>query len=57
MSEAFVNTLRRGYIVGGDLSTAATELDQIPAWTADYNTMEPPPGLGFQIPPAAPWPP
>ncbi len=50
MSEAFVNTLRRDYIVGADLSTAAAVLDQIPAWIADYNAVAPHSALGFQSP-------
>ena len=50
MSEAFVNTLRRDYIVGADLSTAATVLDQIPAWIADYNAVAPHSALGFRSP-------
>ena len=50
MSEVFVNTLRRDYIVGADLSTAAGVLDQIPAWIADYNAVAPHSALGFQSP-------
>jgi putative transposase len=50
MSEAFVNTLRRDYIVGADLSSAAAVLDQIPAWIADYNAVAPHSALGFQSP-------
>ncbi len=50
MSEAFVNTLRRDYIVGADLSTAAVVLDQIPAWIADYNAVAPHSALGYQSP-------
>ena len=50
MSEAFVNTLRRDYIVGADLATAALVLDQIPAWLADYNAVAPHSALGFQSP-------
>lgn len=50
MSEAFVNTLRRDYIAGADLSTAAAVLDQIPAWIADYNAVAPHSALGFQSP-------
>ena len=50
MSEAFVNTLRRDYIVGADLSTAAIVLDQIPGWIADYNAIAPHSALGYQSP-------
>jgi len=50
MSEAFVNTLRRDYVAGADLSTAAGVLDQIPAWMADYNAVAPHSALGYQSP-------
>jgi putative transposase len=50
MSEAFVNTLRRDYIVGADLATAAIVLEQIPAWLADYNAVAPHSALGYQSP-------
>ncbi len=50
MSEAFVNTLRRDYLAGADLSTAAAVLDQLPAWFADYNAVAPHSALGFQSP-------
>ena len=50
MSEAFVNTLRRDYLAGADLSTAALVLEQIPAWIADYNAVAPHSALGFQSP-------
>lgn len=50
MSEAFVNTLRRDYIAGADLSTAALVLDQIPTWLADYNAVAPHSALNFQSP-------
>lgn len=50
MSEAFVNTMRRDYFAGADLSTAGVVLDQIPAWIADYNAVAPHSALGFQSP-------
>ena len=50
MSEAFVNTMRRDYIAGADLSTAGVVLEQIPAWFADYNAVAPHSALGFQSP-------
>jgi putative transposase len=50
MSEAFVNTLRRDYIAGADLSTAALVLEQIPTWLADYNAVAPHSALNFQSP-------
>lgn len=50
MSEAFVNTLRRDYLAGADLSTAAMVLEQIPGWIADYNAVAPHSALGYQSP-------
>jgi putative transposase len=50
MAEAFVNTLRRDYIVGADLSSAAVVLDQAPGWLADYNGIAPHSALGFRSP-------
>ena len=50
MSEAFVNTLRRDYLAGADLSTAAVVLAQIPAWIADYNAVAPHSALGYRSP-------
>lgn len=50
MSEAFVNTLRRDYIAGADLSSAAAVLAQIPAWIADYNAVAPHSALGYLSP-------
>jgi transposase InsO family protein len=48
MSEAFVNTLRRDYLAGANLSTAARVLEQIPTWLADYNAVAPHSALNFQ---------
>lgn len=50
MAEAFVNTLRRDYIVGADLSSAEVVLDQVPGWIADYNGVAPHSALGFRSP-------
>ena len=50
MSEALVNTLRRDYFAGADLSTAAIVLEQMPAWLADYNAVAPHSALGYQSP-------
>ncbi len=50
MSEAFVNTLRRDYLAGADLSTAARVLEQIPTWLADYNAIAPHSALNYQSP-------
>ena len=50
MSEAFVNTLRRDYVSGADLSDAETVLDQVSGWIADYNTIAPHSALGYRSP-------
>lgn len=50
MSEAFVNTLRRDYLAGADLATAALVLEQIPTWIADYNAVAPHSALGYRSP-------
>ncbi len=50
MSEAFVNTMRRDYFAGADLSSSAAVLDQLPAWFADYNAVAPHSALGYQSP-------
>jgi transposase InsO family protein len=50
MSEAFANTLRRDYLSGVDLSTAALVLEQIPTWIADCNGVAPHSALDFQSP-------
>ena len=50
MSEAFVNTLRRDYQAGADLSTAERVLEHIPAWIVDYNAVAPHSALGYQSP-------
>lgn len=50
MSEAFVNTMRRDYVAGADLSTAAVVLAQIPAWIADYNAIAPHSALAYLSP-------
>ena len=50
MSEAFVNTMRRDYFAGADLSSAGAVLDQLPAWFADYNAVAPHSALDYQSP-------
>lgn len=50
MSEAFVNTLRRDYIAGADLSTAAVVLEQVASWITDYNAVAPHSALGYRSP-------
>ncbi len=50
MSEAFVNTMRRDYFAGADLSSAGAVLDQLPAWFTDYNAVAPHSALDYQSP-------
>jgi putative transposase len=50
MSESFVNTLRRDYLDGADLSSAARVLEQLPIWIADYNEVAPHSALGYRSP-------
>src|SRR5207249_11042328 len=50
MAEAFVNTLKRDYLAGGDLSSAARVIEQIPGWIQDYNTFAPHSSLGPRSP-------
>jgi putative transposase len=50
MSEAFVNTLKRDYVSGADRSDAATVLDQVGCWIADYNALAPHSSLGYRSP-------
>ena len=46
MAEAFVNTIKRDYVGGADLSDAETVLRQLPGWIADYNRVAPHSALG-----------
>jgi putative transposase len=41
MAEAFVNTIKRDYVGGSDLSDAGTVMAQLPAWLEDYNRVAP----------------
>lgn len=50
MAEAFVHTLKRDYVSGADLSSAAALLAQLPAWIADYNGHAPHSALGYRAP-------
>ncbi|MBK7351907.1 MAG: transposase [Gemmatimonadetes bacterium] len=50
MAEAFVHTLKRDYVSGADLSSAAALLAQLPAWIADYNAHAPHSALGYRAP-------
>ena len=50
MAEAFVKTLKRDYVDGADLSSAAAVLGQLPAWVADYNGVAPHSALGYLAP-------
>jgi putative transposase len=46
MAEAFVNTIKRDYVGGGDLSDADTVMAQLPGWFEDYNRVAPHSSLG-----------
>lgn len=50
LSEAFHGTLRRDYVAGADLSSAAAVLEQLPRWIEDYNTEAPHSSLGMRSP-------
>jgi putative transposase len=50
MAEAFVHTLKRDYVSGADLSSAAAVLEQLPRWIADYNGVAPHSALGYRAP-------
>jgi len=50
MAEAFVNTFKRDYVAGGDLSSARRVIEQIPGWIEDYNTFAPHSSLGMKTP-------
>jgi putative transposase len=50
MAEAFVNTIKRDYVEGADLSDAQTVLTQLPGWIQDYNAIAPHSSLGFLSP-------
>ena len=50
MAEAFVNTIKRDYVGGADLSDADTVIRQLPDWIQDYNRLAPHSALGFLSP-------
>jgi putative transposase len=50
MAEAFVNTFKRDYVAGGDLSDADTVIRQLPGWFEDYNQNAPHSALGMLSP-------
>lgn len=50
MAEAFVNTIKRDYVQGADLSDGETVLRQLPFWIADYNRFAPHSSLGMLSP-------
>ena len=52
MAEAFVNTIKRDYVDGADLSDAQTVIQQLPGWIEDYNRLAPHSALGFLSPKA-----
>jgi transposase InsO family protein len=50
MAEAFVNTFKRDYVSGGDLSDADTVIRQLPGWIDDYNRNAPHSAHGMLAP-------
>ena len=50
MSEAVVNTMKRDYVGGADLSTAAAVREQMSSWVEDDNAVAPHSALGFKSP-------
>lgn len=50
MAEAFVKMMKRDYVDGADLDSAAAVLDQLPRWVADYNGVAPHSALGYLAP-------
>jgi len=50
MAEAFVNTIKRDYVSGADLSDADTVIRQLPGWIDDYNRIAPHSALGMLAP-------
>lgn len=50
MAESFVNTFKRDYVAGGDLSSAARVIEQVAGWIEDYNTFAPHSSLGMKTP-------
>ena len=50
MAEAFVNTIKRDYVGGADLSDAEIVIKQLPGWIHDYNRFAPHSALGFLSP-------
>jgi transposase InsO family protein len=50
MAEAFVNTIKRDYVPGADLSDAETVIRQVPGWIDDYNRLAPHSSLGMLSP-------
>jgi putative transposase len=50
MAESFVQTLRRDYVDGADLPSAARVLEQVDGWIRDYNEDAPHSALGYRTP-------
>jgi putative transposase len=50
VAEAFVKTLKRDYVSGAELTSAAVLLAQLPSWVADYNGIAPHSALGYLTP-------
>ena len=50
MAEAFVNTMRRDYVDGADLSSGQRVIEQLATWINDYNSFAPHSALGDRSP-------
>jgi putative transposase len=50
MAEAFVNTIKRDYVGGADLSDADIVIRQLPGWIQDYNRAAPHSALKYLSP-------
>ena len=50
MAEAFAKTFKRDYVYIGDVSSAATVINLLPEWFADYNENHPHKGLKMLSP-------
>jgi len=50
MAESFVNTMRRDYVDGADLSSSDRVIEQLRAWIDDYNGFAPHSALGDRSP-------
>ena len=50
MAEAFVKTMKRGYVSVNPVPDGPAELEQLVKWFDDYNTVHPHSALGYRSP-------